>query len=228
MNYIHIIFNIKKYKDPWITPELLEMIRDKDVALKKAKRTKRAADWHNARKLRNTCLSQIRKAIGDMIKNELDTNKSDSKKFWKNIHDIIPKNSKNNNKIELVHQPTKQEVNSDEVATYINEFFSNIGPNLAKNFSQEWQYEGPVSDTQILNITTNIEEVLKICKEIDTSKAACIENLSSTLRLDYGYRRLVHTGCVFSLISLLSIPASRHDIYQIKAEYLSYSMVSVI
>ena len=32
--------------------------------------------------------------------------------------------------------------------------------------------------------------------------------LKTALRLDYGYRRLVHTGCAFSLISLLFIPAN--------------------
>ena len=33
-------FRIKKYKEPWITQELLELIKDKDRLLKKAKRTK--------------------------------------------------------------------------------------------------------------------------------------------------------------------------------------------
>ena len=130
-------FNIKKYKDPWITPEILGQIRDKDQALKKAKRTKKDDDWQIAKRLRNFCLSTIRKAKGDLVRNELDTNKSDSKKFWKNIHNIIPKNNKNNNRIELVNQISKQEVPEIEVATFINTFFSNIGSNLAKDFNLE-------------------------------------------------------------------------------------------
>ena len=35
-------------------------------------------------------------------------------------------------------------------------------------------------------------------------------------------------GCAFSLISWLFINASGHEIYQTKAEYLTYWMVSVI
>ena len=41
-------FSVKKYKEPWIANEHLELIRDKDVALKKAKRTKKVEDWNIA------------------------------------------------------------------------------------------------------------------------------------------------------------------------------------
>ena len=44
-------FTVKKYKEPWITNELLELIKDKDLALKKAKRTKIDADWEIAKRL---------------------------------------------------------------------------------------------------------------------------------------------------------------------------------
>ena len=177
-------YNIKRFKDPWITPEKLEMIRDKDNALRKAKRSRKEMDWNVAKRLRNTCLSKIRKAKGDFVRNELNINKSDSKIFWKNIHDIIPKNNKNKNKIELIDQTTSKEISESDVSSYINTFFSNIGPKLAKNVNQEWKYEGHVSNNHLDDINTNNEEVMKLCKEIDTLKAACISNLSSTLIKD--------------------------------------------
>ena len=34
-------FKIRKYRDPWISPELLDLMRDKDIALKKAKNKKK-------------------------------------------------------------------------------------------------------------------------------------------------------------------------------------------
>ena len=67
-------FKIKRYRDPWISPEILEMIKDKDRASKKAIRTNSEADWIIARRLRNSCLSCVRKAKGDLIRNELNTN----------------------------------------------------------------------------------------------------------------------------------------------------------
>ena len=66
-------FKIKKFKDMWISDEILELIKEKDCALRKAKRTKSNHDWLLARRLRNLCVSRVRKAKSDFIKNELKT-----------------------------------------------------------------------------------------------------------------------------------------------------------
>ena len=154
-----------------------------------------------AKRLRNTCLSKIRKAKGDLIRNELDTNKFDSKKFWKSIHDIIPKNSKEKNKIELVDQTNKKEIPETDSAKFINDFFSTIGPNLAKKIDQAWDYNGKIADNTLMDIITNEEEVRNICKDIDTTKAACVENLSSNVLRDAFLalnRQLVYLiNCIF-------------------------------
>ena len=55
-------FRINKPKDPWLTHEILEYIKDKGHALKRAKRTNNIDDWTNARYMRNQCLSKIRTA----------------------------------------------------------------------------------------------------------------------------------------------------------------------
>ena len=70
-------FSIKKYKEPWVTNEHLELIRDKDLALRKAKRTKMGDDWNLARRLRNECVTKIRKAKCDFLKSEMHTNMND-------------------------------------------------------------------------------------------------------------------------------------------------------
>ena len=50
-------YNIKKVKEIWVKNELLEMIKDEDMALRKAKRSKSVDDWKIARRLRNDCVS---------------------------------------------------------------------------------------------------------------------------------------------------------------------------
>ena len=42
-------YKVPQAKDPWITNEILEMIKDKDRLLRKAKKRKLAADWENAK-----------------------------------------------------------------------------------------------------------------------------------------------------------------------------------
>ena len=62
-------FNISKVKEPWITPELLEFIKDKDKALRKAMKTKLIEDWNTAKRLRNECLSRVRNCKAEFIQN---------------------------------------------------------------------------------------------------------------------------------------------------------------
>ena len=83
-------FNIKQVKEPWITPPLIELIKDKDIAIKQAKKGNDPVLWGNAKRLRNTCTNRLRKARADFIKENLENNMGNSKKFWKNIQDVLP------------------------------------------------------------------------------------------------------------------------------------------
>ena len=88
-------FKIKKLKEPWVTPELLEFIKDKDMALRKAKKTKSDADWEIAKRLRNQCLQRVRNRKEDFLKTELNNNQDVSKKFWNTVKTVIPDKKKN-------------------------------------------------------------------------------------------------------------------------------------
>ena len=138
----------------------MELIKDKDSAMEKAKRTKKDADWIKAKQLRNNCLPKVRRAKKDFINSELDNNKEDSNKFWKNIHDVIPNSKKSQKHIQLFHSTRNTVVPEKDTAMYINSYFVNIGPNLAKEFNSPWYYEGPVAAERLYDIETTEEEVL--------------------------------------------------------------------
>ena len=72
----------------------------------------------------------------------------------------------------------------DNTAEFVNTFFANIGPNLARNFNVPWRYEGSEAEVNIESVVTNEEEVLKYCKEINVNKASCIDNVSSRIIKD--------------------------------------------
>ena len=178
------VFKIKKYKEIWVSDEMLEMIIEKDAALRKAKRTKNDHAWVIARRLRNNCLSKIRKAKSDFIKNEINENMSDSKKFWKQIKEIIPNSGTFQNKIILNDENTGQLIEENNTADYINDFFTNVGPKLARNLHMPWEYKGKVADRHLSDIIVNTEEITKFVKEIEISKSSSIENLSSKVLKD--------------------------------------------
>ena len=63
----------------------------------------------------------------------------------------------------------------------MNDFFTNIGPNLARSFNSRWVFHG-VPNQNIMNDFVVIEqEVIDLCKEINTNKSSAINNLSSKI-----------------------------------------------
>ena len=86
---------IKKYKvrarrEPWVTNEAIEAIKDKDRLLRKAKRSGKAEDWEIARRVRNLVGRDLENLRSDFLKRQQETYKNDPKKFWKNIAAIFP------------------------------------------------------------------------------------------------------------------------------------------
>ena len=56
---------------------------------------------------------------------------------------------------------------------------STLGPNLAKDYNEEWVYEGKNFESELLSISTDAEEVAILIKGIDTNKSSCIDMVSS-------------------------------------------------
>ena len=177
------IFRINQIKQPWITPPLIELIKDKDKILKKAKKKKTDENlWNQAK--RNMCTNRLRKAKADYVKSNLNNNQNNPKKFWKNIQEIFPQKSKNNKNIILTDMDTDQTFESEKVADYINDFFTNIGPKLALKCNSPWAFYGNESVNIIENIEITPEEVLEVCKTININKASCVDNLSCEILRD--------------------------------------------
>ena len=69
------LYPVKKLKikdkgDPWVSPEIIAILHDKDRLRKKAKKTERKEDWERIESLRNFANTSINKAKADLIKNE--------------------------------------------------------------------------------------------------------------------------------------------------------------
>ena len=79
------VFRVKQEKEQWITPPLLELIKDKDNAMKRAKKRKDPELWKLAKSLRNNCTKRIREARANFIKENLNNNLGNSKKFCAGI-----------------------------------------------------------------------------------------------------------------------------------------------
>ena len=178
-------FKIKQDKEPWLSNQLIELIKDKDYALKRAKSTKDPVLWNEAKRLRNNCTRRLRDARADYIKENLENNMGNQKKFWKNIQNVIPSSKKKNiGNFKLTDQVSGIDIDENDTAQYINDFFVNIGPNLASKCDQPWRFDGNPCPNNIDSIFTDVDEIIILCKDINVNKSSCIEHLSSEIIRD--------------------------------------------
>ena len=175
-------FRIAQVKEAWITCELLEMIKEKDSALARAKRTKSENDFQRARQLRNEVIRRLRTARADYIKNNLQESRGDTKKFWKNISDILPaRKSSQRNSIRLTNQTSNDTIPEHECADYINSFFTSIGPELSRTFNTTWKYDSKILRETMADLDCTEEEILKLIRSIDIGKSSGIQGISSRI-----------------------------------------------
>ena len=116
-------FKVKQEKEPWITPQLIELIKDKDLALKRAKKSKNPVLWREAKRIRNNCTKRLRDARAEFMRHNLDNNLGNQKKFWRNIQDVLPNKNSSSANIQLKDKNTNTLIEEKDTASYINDFF---------------------------------------------------------------------------------------------------------
>ena len=190
-------FKVKTVLEPWITNELLEQIKDKDLALKRAKRSKRQDHWTEARTLRNNCLQDVRKAKADFICEKLDENISDSNKFWGTINSILPGKKNSSHDISLLNENV--EVHKEEIPNYMNNYFSKIGSSLAEKFDNQLIMNHVLEECPNILQPFLTDEVLKVVKEINVTKSSATKNISSRLMKEAFYVQITRLVKIFNI-----------------------------
>ena len=132
-------FCFKKDKPPWLTRDLLELIKDKDYLLKKARKSKLDIDKANARQARNLVNSLIKRARSDYVKEQLKANRNDPKKFWEVIKNVF--GDKNMNERLALFDDLDNPIAEHDTSLFINNFFAQVGPNLASHITESYGAE---------------------------------------------------------------------------------------
>ena len=174
-------FHIKNYRPDWMTGDLIEQIKDRDYFYKKAKKTGDVDMWNIAKYLRNLTNANIRHAKRDYILHELRQNENNAKKFWKIIQSVVPSKSTNTNK-DILLKTGDIKINRDKVATYINDYFINVGKlDLSQTVASNSD-----NTTDNLNVTApyvlsevSEHEVARVIKSINTSKSSGLDHVNS-------------------------------------------------
>ena len=210
-NKIDTLYPVKNYhinqqKESWINDELMHMIIEKDRLMLQAKIENTEMAWNIAKQARNRTKNCIQRAKKLYISDTLETNKNNPKSFWRSINQILPnKKNKTTNKILLKDQETKQMIPDENIPNYINDFFSTIGPKLAKKYRSDYFFNGPIGRKEFKFEQITQEQIIEQLKKINISKPSSIELLSTKLLKDvflytHNYLTILYNKCLLQNI----------------------------
>ena len=122
---------IRSKKVPWITSDIKKLMNTRDKFKRKAILTNHENDWLNFKTARNKVNIELRSAKKDYYSSKIAGQKINPKKAWKSINNLLGRQ----NKPTVVNEINVGEENltgPEHIAEGFNEYFSNIGPDLAR------------------------------------------------------------------------------------------------
>ena len=194
----------RKSRPEWLTAEIMEMMKDRDRALKAAKMTQDLEDKKRARKLRNHLNTTIKLAKNQYMLEKLETYKKDPKKFWQTIQDILPKS---NSSSILLHNKDGTPMNDSQTGECINDFFSNVGSNLASKIPEctpvlTYPTRENVNVDDLIFEDITMKEVEDLNKKICIYKSSGIMTISSRIwKIIYQNFPLIFTNLYNQIIN---------------------------
>ena len=192
-------FNFSQTKKPWLDGNLISLIKDKNDAIKRFKRTGSQDDYNIKQYLQNFSKQQNRLAEEAYHKKQINDNIKNPKEYWKAINKIVnPKPS--NTSFNLVHHQTKIPVNPEDTANYINEYFANIGPKLAENLSEPWSYTCPSLNPEFIFKKINEEDFLKLAYKININKSSGVPLIKTRVLKDAMIGLSAHMTYIINLV----------------------------
>ena len=84
----------------------------------------------------------------------------------------------------LKNKETVRDIPESETPDYMNGFFTNIGPKLGNMHRSTWEYYGQRMEGAMPDFQTDVEEVIDLCKEIETLKSSGLDEISAKLCKD--------------------------------------------
>ena len=136
-------FNKYKHrKNNWITSALIKSIHHRDKLYHKLKTTSKSNENYSTRKFEyseyNKFLNKlIKEAKTNYYNNEFSKYHNDIKKTWKTINSILNRDRKTSNFPSYIKFEGKKIIDNQEIVNSFNNYFANVGKNLASRISIE-------------------------------------------------------------------------------------------
>ena len=189
MSHYEINDTLKKPK--WINNDILQLMRERDSYYARARRLNKADDWNIAKLLHNRVQMAIKAHKSNIIKEDLERYKNNPRNLWEKIYEILPKNEEAQIN-SLMDSDNYIKLGKKQLPNYINRYFSEIGPTLAKNHLQNNPVYNKILHERInemkgknlLMADITLDEIAKQINLINVKKSSAIINIKSVVLKD--------------------------------------------
>ena len=172
---------IRSKKVSWITSDIKKLICARDKLKRKAILTNLENDWLNYKTTRNKVNIELRNAKKDYYSSKIAGQKFDPKRAWKSINNLLGRQ----NKPTVVNELNLDQNNltsPKDIAEGFNDYFSNIGPNLAtkidsSNYNFETYVKNGKSEFAAFQPVT-VSHVCRLLLGLSGNKATGIDKIS--------------------------------------------------
>ena len=178
---------IRQNSPPWITHEIVEAINDRNLSYKLSHREPTENNVRAARFNRNRVNMLITSSKATYIKETLNDNKDNPKKFWRILNDHLLKGSSESSQV-LFNQGDNQYTTIDSSCEFLNNYLADVGVELNHQFNDGSNdntyvhiYNNDLSDTDIVFSEL---DVLRVVKDINVHKGSGIEFLPTFILKD--------------------------------------------
>ena len=167
----------------WFDAEIMEKINDRDKLFKKCKKSRLRADKDNYKEARNEVQKLIRTKKKAYFESKLTENIGKLKELWKYFKSLGLKFERSISSINCLENDKSANFDVKDIAKVFSAYFSNLAENLVSKLPNPSNKYGVLLVAQYYShlgltyLPTEKDHVLKILRDIDTSKAADIDRL---------------------------------------------------
>ena len=175
---------IPEFTPAWLTPPIIESMRERDRLYGIARRSMDLDDWHIADFHKNRVEGLIFNSRRHEIDNLIAQRRDDPTKFWQAIRKLLPIKTCAT-LIKLRNKSDGLIIPPEDCAEHINNYFSTIGEKLAEVLPTGGQYPnernpyGTPANNKDLLVPLTYMEFMKYIKKINIKKSSSIKHIKT-------------------------------------------------
>ena len=172
---------IRSKKVPWITSDIKKLINTRDKLKRKSISTNLENDWFDYKTSRNKVNIELRNAKKEYYSSKIAGQKFNPKKAWKSINNLLGRQNKPT-VVNEINLGEKNFTTPKDIAEGFNDYFSNIGPDLASkidtsNYNFETYTKTAESEFAAFQPVT-VSHVCRLLHGLSSNKATGIDKIS--------------------------------------------------